>query len=158
MSPAFWLQIVAILAGTLVAISQAAYWWGRWTKGVDGGATLSPIQRLSVDMENLTTEVKRLREEMVAHRQALTNQYVELATRVNTDHLALREVLTWKAGLLSDLTTHFYPSTMIDQILNQIRDDLAAHKAIPMHAGSAASEVVRLLDGRVRHLEERVRG
>ena len=57
-------------------------------------------------------EVVAARQEIRDLKTAVDSRYAELAGRVNADHATMRDVLTWRAGLLAELADHFYTKSM----------------------------------------------
>lgn len=127
-----WIVTTIAIVGCAKLLFDAVFTIGRWTKGVEHGVEQKPkvtLERLSWELEQICREIREL-------KTAVDGRYAELTAKVNADHITIRDLLTWRAGLLGDLTAHFYSQPIVDRIAKEgetdrqaIRKDLDALKA-----------------------------
>jgi hypothetical protein len=103
-----------ILALRLVAV-------GRWAQKLETDTGNKPkvtLERLGWEIEAIAKDIKDL-------RQSFDGRYAELAAKVTADHIELREIRSWKAGLLVELGQHFHPIGIIDRMAEESEKDRA---------------------------------
>lgn len=103
------------IVGCAKLLFDAVFAIGRWVKGIEKDVEQKPkvtLDRLSWDLEQIGREIREL-------KVAVDGRYTELAARVNADHLAINNMITWRAGLLGELSAHFYVQPMVDRLLKE---------------------------------------
>lgn len=112
-------SILGGLGAAVALVFLAGRLFQRMIRG-EADIKLSPIQKLSVDVERLEETVKREIAELRGH---LGTQYTEVVQRVNLDHAHIRDLLNWRAGWLEEAMKHFYPIGMIDRMAKESEQD-----------------------------------
>jgi ribosome-binding protein aMBF1 (putative translation factor) len=115
------LAIGVLSAFNIVALRLIAI--GRWTQKIDATdderkASKEPftLQRLGWEIESIAKDIREL-------RGMFDSRYAELAAKVTADHQLIREIMNWKAGLLGELTEHFYSIQLIDRMAKESETD-----------------------------------
>ncbi len=119
MNLAQWIGVVIGVIGCVKLLIDALFKIARWTSTVEHGVEQKPkvtLDRLSWDLEQIGKDIRDL-------RTSVDGRYGELAGKVTADHQLVRELRDWKAGLYTELATHFYSISMIDRMAKESEAD-----------------------------------
>lgn len=103
------LAITLIVA--IVGLLGHAFWIGWWAS------------RIGAKIEGLTERLQDV-------KQSLDGRYLALELKVAEDHEHIRQIQTWKAGMLLETLEHVYPKSMVDQMFSELRNELKTMRAI----------------------------
>ena len=128
----FWSELLRLLpqVGGLGAVVGGIFLLGRFVqkmyRGEIGDPKLSPIQRLSVDVENLGRDMVR---EIKALSDRLGVQYTDVVQRFNADHIALRELQKLQLAEVLRLSEHFASRELVAQQFAEASRERATMRA-----------------------------
>lgn len=117
------LSIVGGLGTTIAVVFLAGRYFQRLSRGEVGDPKLSPIQRLSVDVEKLGETVTR---ELAELRRQIGTQYTDVIQRFNIDHDRLRELIQARDNEYARLSAWVYSKEFIDRRFLESEQDRKA--------------------------------
>jgi len=109
------------LIGGVTAVVVIIFFFGRFVYRLSRGelseVKLTPLQRISVDVEKLNDTVVR---EIAALRTQIGTQYVDVVQRFNIDHAVLRDLIAAQKNEYERLSEKFYTKDMGDRLRGEM--------------------------------------
>ena len=118
------------IIGGVSAVIVIVFFFGRFVYRLSRGelseVKLTPLQRISVDVEKLNDTVLR---EIASLRNQIGTQYVDVVQRFNLDHAALKELISAQKNEYERLSEKFWTKDMGDRRFAESEHDRALIRA-----------------------------